>query len=299
MARIDAGFGEAVFLACTGASRSALLIDGAGHTVLSPEQLDRCDVVCWNRGGTMRAAWVALDAPGAAAMILGHSMSSDGVPPEVTTNALRWLVDRGSTRGVRLFEILLETRAGGTARTGALVAAGFRRLTQLVYLQGPVAAPHVAGAASLTWRSYSLDAEDDFLKALESSYLQSLDCPELTGLRSTAEALAGHRAAGPFDPGLWWVARRDGAPVGVLLGSRLPDLPAVEIVYLGVAQPARGTGVADALMARAARLARSESANMLTLAVDVRNAPALRLYARWGLCEYQRRDAWIATPHQT
>ena len=46
-----------------------------------------------------------------------------------------------------------------------------------------------------------------FERAIERSYEQSLDCPELSELRTVQDALAGHRAAGTFDASLWWVSR--------------------------------------------------------------------------------------------
>jgi ribosomal protein S18 acetylase RimI-like enzyme len=75
--------------------------------------------------------------------------------------------------------------------------------------------------------------------------------------------------------------------------------PDVEIVYMGVAQVARGTGVANALLFQAAQIAGQRGARSLALAVDHRNAPARRLYARWGFAEFGVRDAWIATPCPT
>ena len=110
-----------------------------------------------------------------------------------------------------------------------------------------------------------------------------------------SDVLAGHRVAGAFDPELWSVAVREAQPVAVLLLSRLARQEAVEIVYMGVAQVARGTGVADAVMRRAVEAAGRVGANTLALAVDLRNTPARKLYGRWGFVEFADRDAWIVT----
>ncbi len=64
---------------------------------------------------------------------------------------------------------------------------------------------------------------------------------------------------------------------------------------MGVAQVARGTGVADAVMQRAVEAAGRVGANSLALAVDQRNTPARKLYGRWGFIEFAARDAWIIT----
>jgi GNAT superfamily N-acetyltransferase len=155
---------------------------------------------------------------------------------------------------------------------------------------------HPDAASELEWVHYTPDRELLFQDALERTYVQSLDCPELTGLRRTADVLAGHRAADVFDPALWWVAMHSQEPVGVILINRIPSEPALELVYMGVAQVARGTGVADALLGRAVVAASKVSATILALAVDERNTPARRMYTRWGFLETGARDAWIASP---
>jgi GNAT superfamily N-acetyltransferase len=167
-----------------------------------------------------------------------------------------------------------------------------------MYLKRAVSlgAPSTPAPLGLEWVPYAPDRETLFERAIQRTYVQSQDCPELTDLRETADVLAGHRATGVFDPGLWWVAMRGDEPVGAILLNRLETEPALEVVYMGVAQLARGQGVADALLARAVDQAAGIGANILTLAVDQRNTPARRLYARWAFVETGVRDAWIASP---
>jgi GNAT superfamily N-acetyltransferase len=134
-----------------------------------------------------------------------------------------------------------------------------------------------------------------FHDVVEQTYEETKDCNELTGLRSTADFLAEHRA-GVGDPSAhWWLAARRGRPIGVLLTAPILDVKSLEIVYLGVAQPARKTGVANALLARAVQIARARNDALLMLGVDERNEPARRLYDRWGFLEAARKDVWIAT----
>ncbi len=136
---------------------------------------------------------------------------------------------------------------------------------------------------------------------MRRTYAQSMDCPELTTIRPVEDALASHKAAGDFDPHLWSVVLHENRPAAVLLLSPIGEHSAFEIVYMGVAQVMRGTGVAHSLMARAVGLAGQVSAKRLApgfdlaLAVDERNVPARRLYSRWGFESVGLRDAWIAT----
>ena len=57
------------------------------------------------------------------------------------------------------------------------------------------------------------DGEDDeaLMAALERSYVDTLDCPELCGLREKRDVLDSHRSTGKFDPNLWWLVRLGGA----------------------------------------------------------------------------------------
>lgn len=67
---------------------------------------------------------------------------------------------------------------------------------------------------------------------------------------------------------------------------------------MGVAQAARGTGVADALLQWAVEAVARAGDVYVALAVDAKNTAARRLYERWDFVETGARDAWIAiSPH--
>lgn len=241
------------------------------------------------------SACLALESPGAAALVYSPRKQRAVRKAQATVAALAALRQAAKVRSIRLLEVLLEP--GSSEAAQSLRRAGFVHITQLLYLQrrvGRLRNPPDTDAG-LEWVAYSSKLIPLFCAGLEATYVQSLDCPELTGLRSTLDVLAGHRATGIFDPALWWVVRRAAAPVGVLLLNRVARQPALEIVYLGVAQPARGTGVADALVGRAVAVAERLGVSVLTLAVDVRNTPARRMYARWRFEPRAVRGAWIAT----
>jgi len=224
-----------------------------------------------------------------------HSRDSCELWTSATTALLRKTLERSAERGSVLTQLL--TPIGKCPICAAALSAGYRRLTRLAYLIREVNLPILKFQSdpNLDWISFDNDNTTLFERALESSYAQSMDCPELTGLRSLADVLAGHRATGDHDPGLWLVACCDGEPLGIILLSRHGDSKAIEVVYMGVAQPARGLGVGNALLRRGVLAARSVGANTLALAVDSRNAPARRLYERWGFQIHSFRDAWIAT----
>ncbi len=261
--------------------------------------------------GELVSACLAVESPGAAALVIMPADLDTDAKYRANVMALKALQTVAWRRRIALLEVLVAPGSHVLGR--ALHEAGFRYLTSLRYLkrQGtrntgfkPVGGTQVSNrrvghrfetGADLEWLSYTPDRELLFQEAVERTYVQSMDCPELTGLRRTAEVLAGHRATGVFDPALWRVARRGGEPVGVMLLNQIPSEAALEVVYMGVAQVARGTGVADALLQWAVEAAAKVAAATLALAVDERNTPAHRMYQRWGFVEIGARDAWIAS----
>ncbi len=245
-------------------------------------------------GSTLVSACLAAQSPGGAALVFLPARNSSELSQEAAYLCLDAVCQLAWKDQIDLLEALTPFNRGFVA--DVLNRAGFRQLTTLVYYsRGVSSIPNLESPEDIGWLPFSVSNEPVFCAALEASYAQSLDCPELMGLRATENVLAGHRASGEFDPNLWWVAMRGGRPVGIILLNRLIDQPAMEIVYIGVAQGSRGTGVANALLNRALHDSRSVGAKVVTLAVDCRNAPALRMYDRWGFQATLERFAWIAT----
>ena len=245
--------------------------------------------------GRFVASCAALESPGHAALVWAGPEPHTRIESAATQVALAALRAEAAQRSINLLEALLPP--GATTTAPVLSDAGFVFLTRLLYLSRPLPGKSVGGACAqdLEWVGYSPHQDELFCTSLERAYADTLDCPQLAGIRPTCDILAGHRATGLHEPGLWWVVQRQGEPVGVLLLTRLETQPALELVYLGVAQVARGTGVANALLHRMVELGCQFSAKYVTLAVDRGNAPARRLYQRWGFAEIGKRDAWIAT----
>ncbi len=250
------------------------------------------------RDNVMHSAALAVRSPDGSALVYFSSGRTDSEGVFACGLVLRSLVAAAWRASYIMLEVLLSPEL--TAFDAELGIAGFRKITRLNYLSRATDAPIAALASDvksgLNWVVYDEAMSGFFEEAIERSEAQSQDCPELTAIRTARQALAAHRAVGAFDPRLWFVCKQGVEPVGVLLLSALRREPIVEIVYMGVAQPARGTGVANALMRRAVESARSVSAKLLALAVDERNAPARRLYHRWGFVEIGSRSAYIATP---
>ena len=242
---------------------------------------------------------VCVPLPGAGGLVWPPQAAGDAAveaEDQLVRAAVAWM--RG--RGAKLAQALLlpsETEFGLP-----LLRNGFHRITRLHYLRRPVDASDGEGgqgraavsAAGLLFQSYTDATRDAFHATLLRTYEETEDCPELNGARAVEEIIAGHQSQGPFDPGRWWLALRDGRPAGVLILTEVADWGSWDVAYVGVVPEARGRGVGLALMARALRAAADAQAGQVTLAVDERNLPARRLYARLGFEPFDERDVYLA-----
>ncbi|MGB0717191.1 MAG: GNAT family N-acetyltransferase, partial [Phycisphaerae bacterium] len=202
-------------------------------------------------------------------------------------------------RGTTLIQVMCE--ADDPLARDVIKQAGFSYLTTLHYLvdvldikklEDP---PDVSPGSDISWLTFKPQYENLFCEALELTYQQSLDCPELTGLRRTSDVLKTHGARINFDPALWYLIRSNEQTAGVMLLNRVGPPLGLEIVYLGVVETYRGQGIANVLMWQARRVAQRLGARFITLAVDRRNHFARRMYERWLYRESMQRDAFIAT----
>ncbi len=200
---------------------------------------------------------------------------------------------------VRLFQALPEP--GESWLIGAYLGAGFQQISELEYLRRPrqwlrKVKPR-AMPDGLRFVSVSeIDSSERtrvLMTALERTYAQTLDCPELCGMRETADVLDSHLKTGQFDPRIWTLAMLNGEPQGCLLLSRVPEQRACELVYLGLAPVLRGMGVASGLLAHGLELPLGDIVDSITCAVDGRNTPAKALYDRFGFRPFGRRVALV------
>jgi mycothiol synthase len=252
--------------------------------------------------------WVARRRGRIVGALLTHALAGRAVafwPPEVegfwgrasmAEGLVRAALEQARGAGAGLAQALLDESSPRQAATD-LDRAGMPRVADLISMTRSTDPPIDPGAAPpMEWRSFSDDTRDAFRVALTASYGGSLDMPELEGIRSLDDVLASHGAGGRFDPARWQLGSIPGEPAAsaVVLLSDQPDRNAWEVAYLGLTPEARGRGLGLAALARALELA-SPHVLRVELAVDSRNAPALRLYKRAGFREFDRRSVHLAT----
>jgi len=241
-----------------------------------------------------KLVWAALPVlnPGKTLLLLTGSNIGEWAYP-AAAQLVSELCEYFGRREVHLAQVLFEPEhAQARQFFGDL---GFSEVAELIYLQGTV--PRTAKSPPLPeamrFLAYSPENHGLFAEGILQSYRESLDCPALSGLRDIEDIIAGHRATGEHVPGMWQLLVEADQPRGVLLLSRIPHTDAVELVYLGLSVQARGKGLGTVLMQQAMHLIVADHRRSLTLAVDSKNEPALRLYFHHGMQRIAARVAMI------
>lgn len=237
-------------------------------------------------GGKLRAAALVQALPGALGVAWAPRGDSAEAIDAVVTAACEWL----RSRGVKVCQAF--AAAEEAADMAPLERAGFVHTTQLVFLQRdvPRGGFSVPRAPQVTVAEDELSSEA-LAAVLLATHEGTRDCPELNAPRTPAEVLAGF-----VPPKAGRVCRADhgGHAVGVFTFETAPGGVA-ELTYIGVVPAARGRGFGSDVLNLALAAVGLSGASTLTVAVDVRNAPAMKLYARHGFAEYDRREVWLAT----
>jgi mycothiol synthase len=277
--------------------------EDAGHAfrLAARGELEASDVLVARRDGAIIGAVFASRVPGGVAVVWPPRAADDGpiVEDELANAALTHVA------GARVAQAFLPPEEAG--RGAPLLRAGFRHVTRVWQMSLPLAATRQrpgspgsardldpaagsstatrsAGASRVTVNRYPDCSPSTFHAALIRAHDDSLDCPELHGVLSPDEMLAGYRDSAP-DPSGWWLAVADNRPAGVLL------LHGEQLTFLGVVPECRGRGVGRRLLDLAV-----ERADGLTLIVDVRNVPAIRLYQSAGLEIVGAREVFLYFP---
>jgi ribosomal protein S18 acetylase RimI-like enzyme len=257
-------------------------------------ELDPDGVLIARRGSRLVGALVCLPIPGGSGLVWPPRTLN---VPERTTiedalmqHASQWLRQRGCKLGQALL-------AAFEAPSGpALERNGFKHITGLCYMHHLLDfSPHAFDEPErLVYHTYDTCDRRVFEDTLVRTYVGSLDCPEVTGLRNGEEIITGHRAQGRHDPGRWWLARAGDRPVGVLLLAEMPEWEAWDISYVGLVPEARGRGYGKELVRRALRTGWEASAGQVTVSVDTRNSPACELYRKMGFQTFDTREVYLA-----
>ena len=197
---------------------------------------------------------------------------------------------------IRIIQALMESNQ--RYELLALEQAGFKHLAHLIYMQRYITAANRTGNSlnlgpNVQVYQWSEDNRQRFADAILASYEDTKDCPALLGVRHINDVIAGHMAAGEFDPKRWIALYEDGKPLGVMLLNRITHRSALELVYLGLSPHARGKGLGRKLVQHAMNITADYNTCQILMAVDQENEPARKLYQRMGFARGEKKTAMI------
>ena len=188
-----------------------------------------------------------------------------------------------------------------SARDSALASAGMNPVAKLIQMERdevkrPLASPTIQNG-KLGFKQHHEISTRDWHAIIEATYIDTLDVPELNGLRNIGNILEGYastqpRMTQPRIPGTWWVIQDGCVNIGCLLLTTNDDQHC-ELTYLGLTPTSRGQGHSRAIMDHLDRWATTHGFERMTLAVDIRNTPAIRLYQSRGFVAERFVQAWI------
>jgi ribosomal protein S18 acetylase RimI-like enzyme len=254
-----------------------------------------CHVVVVERQGQLVGAINCQPTAGEAGLIWPPVFQDESKRAEEEALLIRYACDWLRQQGARLVQCCLPISDCELGRP--LLAQGFSRLGWLLSLRHDLQLSDQPQDWLVGYRlqTFTPDSRSDFQSTILETYEDTQDFPEMNGIRDIAAVLAGHQAAGRFDPSRWWLLYRDDKAVAVLLLNELYD-GEWEIAYVGVVPQARRQGIARRLVRQGLQFARVEGASRVTLAVDERNHVAWHLYEQLGFRLYEQRQVflWVA-----
>jgi ribosomal protein S18 acetylase RimI-like enzyme len=247
----------------------------------------------WKNERLVGAA-LAQPLPGKAALVWPPQALLDETAERQSASALLIgrLCDTLREMRVQIAQTLLG--AGDQDAAAVMEAGGFTPAAELLYLAADAHEfPEQPLALSFTLEPFTDNDTPRLARLIERTYVGTLDCPQIDGLRSAADVIAGYQGVGEFRLERWLFARYEDEDVGCVLVNVHPDVAHAEIVYLGVVPEVRGRGYGLDLTRQAQWLARQAGCEQTVLAVDAANDPAIRTYIAAGFREFDRKTVWI------
>jgi len=242
------------------------------------------------------ASAMVVESPGRTGMLFCCPLEAPGVDRAWLVKLVRAISLDAVGRGISVVQALVAPN--DRAQSQMLLEAGLRQLAKLLYLRRNLSAraPHARPEdGGLLWRNAAQFDETELGDVITATYIDSLDCPMLRGVRRMPDVIHGHKQAGAFRPEAWWIVSRGRAvpAAGCILVNDSVTTRCAEVVYLGVTPEYRGQGIASAMLRRAMVQARERGREALSVAVDSRNTYALKLYTELGFARTRCRLAHV------
>lgn len=259
----------------------------------------------WLRGA---AFWQPL--PGRVAVVWMPQLSADWHLPDDPSGKIEPMEDDSTyTRAitaifdeierhlkphrVRMTQILLEDDSNPLIRH-TLENCDYQRLAELKYLIADRQIfPREDPALELKFVPFAQNNPEEFTALVERTYIGTLDCPLLDGVREMEDVFESYRYGSDHDPDIWFRIQHEGKDVGVLILTQYKTAGQMELIYMGVVPEHRGEGFGVLIAKYAQWVARQRGFDQMITAVDQANGPAIKMYAITGYSPWDQRTAYI------
>jgi ribosomal protein S18 acetylase RimI-like enzyme len=250
------------------------------------------------RESRLLGALLAQALPGNSATFWPPQLTSGETDPRVCQSLLSAAEQMLAGGGTKICQALLSKNQESAAAT--LASAGFHNPADLLYMtceadHFPPTAPEFD---SFQLRNFEPGREEELAALIDETYVGTLDCPSMNGLRDTRDVVAGYEHVGDFRPDRWLLlestaADTIGNKAGCLLLARHAAHRTMELIYVGITPSFRQRGLGRRLTQHAQWLAGQDQCQRLVLAVDAANAPAIEMYAAAGFWAWDERAIWL------
>jgi ribosomal protein S18 acetylase RimI-like enzyme len=259
----------------------------------------------WICGSRLMAGAYAIVYPGNLGVLAMPRLTSANADPAGLASLLHEIASDCLRAGCTMLQFVFESSDKTMSLHASLGSAGFRHLTTLCQMFRASWSPRLDNALA-GWLHghdtrlirYAPSQRQRWIEALDASFVQSLDCPELNGIRPTNDTLDGYLASQDCRS-QWWLLEIGSKNAGCILMNSTAEA-SMELTYMGLVPGFRGRGLGRLLMDWGLRQCLQEcQTTEFWLAVDCRNQAARHLYHRFGFETHRHLSAWIHTPSDT
>ncbi|GAA4423074.1 GNAT family N-acetyltransferase [Bremerella cremea] len=285
-------YGAALWMATGG--RTRLASRGRVTALLAAEKQGKIHfngLYTAKRGKRIVASLWCLNQPGRIATIWGPGRLPSESECTVDT-LLREAIEKATEQGCHLIQSLVGADNPGAGEL--LSRGGFRPITILDTLQAYSDEFYAeAPSQELQWTVCEDRRDPSYVDLVAQTYVDSLDCPELDGLREIEDVLDGYFATSGQSTEYWFQLHHRGVPAGVLILAHHQDANQLELIYFGLVPAVRGRKLGGEVLRLVIDIARQLDCQSVVTGADQRNLPALSLYRRFGFHQVDSKQLYL------
>lgn len=252
-----------------------------------------------DENGRFRSTVLASPNPGRTAMVF-VSPPEPGSGIQLAAQVIQSALSGLGEAGICLAQALVTPEE--IREMKALEAGGLHKIAILTYMQFTTGRKDRRKAElpdGFRFGHFQTTDRTMIEQLLAHTYIDTLDCPGLVGLRRMEDIVDGHMKSGTFKPEWWTILFQGERPVGASLVNEARDANSAELVYLGIIPELRGRGLGRSLLTQSIAKVAESTMKTVVLAVDEANAPALEMYRSSGFRRTIRRHAFVSRVDQT